>query len=145
MLAFWWYSSTCRHLGIGGVSDPRTPLYAALKQAVSRYRRLKSFFTHGVFVGIDTLTHLHVLPQRNAAVALCFNLDGEPQTRTIPLDLPRLGLTSLESAAGGTLFCAADGSLTLSVTVPPLSPKLVELNIATATAGPGSADGREQD
>ena len=22
MLAFWWYASTCRHLGIGGVKDP---------------------------------------------------------------------------------------------------------------------------
>ena len=32
MLAFWWYASTCRHLGIGGVKDPASPLYQALKR-----------------------------------------------------------------------------------------------------------------
>ena len=39
MLAFWWYASTCRHLGIGGVSDPQNPVYQALKQAVATYQR----------------------------------------------------------------------------------------------------------
>ncbi len=62
MLAFWWYASTCRHLGIGGVSDPQSPLYVALKQAVTRYRRLKPFFTQGDFVGLDVFSHVHVLP-----------------------------------------------------------------------------------
>jgi hypothetical protein len=137
MLAFWWYASTCRHLGIGGVSDPRTPLYVALKQAVSRYRRLKAFFTQGLFVGLDPFTHVHVLPEHNAAVALVFNLGSEPQTRTIPLDLARLALTSVESVDGGVLLShPADGSLTLSVSVPPLSPSLVELNVGAAGASP---------
>jgi hypothetical protein len=128
MLAFWWFASTCRHLGIGGVSDPQSLLYAALKQAVARYRRLKRFFTQGEFVGIDLLTHVHVLRDRNAAVALCFNLSSEPQTYTVTLDPARLGLQSLHSAEGGALAHGADGSRTLTVEIPPLSPLLVELN-----------------
>ncbi len=134
MLAYWWYASTCRHLGIGGVSDPRTPLYAALKQAVTRYRRLKRFFTQGEFVGIDPLTHVHVLPGSGAAVALFFNLSNEPHTRTVALDLPRLGLAALTKVEGGALAPAADGALTLTVEIAPLSPALVELNISDEAA-----------
>lgn len=135
MLAFWWYASTCRHLGIGGVSDPRTPLFAALKQAVTRYRELKRFFTQGEFVGIDQLTHLHVLADRNAAVALCFNLTGEAQTRTVTLDPTRIGLQSLGSAEGGALARGADGNWTLTVQIAPLSPALVELHGSEQRAG----------
>jgi len=136
MLAFWWYASTCRHLGIGGVSDPQTPLYAALKQAVTRYRRLKRFFTQGEFVGIDPLSHLHVLPGGAAAVALFFNLSNEPHTRTVALDLSRLGLASLTEIEGGVLVRDADGKLTLTVEIAPLSPALVELNVSDEVTRP---------
>jgi hypothetical protein len=137
MLAFWWYASTCRHLGIGGVSDRQTLLYAALKQAVGRYRRLKPFFAQGDFVGIDMFTHLHVLADRNAAVAVLFNLGQEPQTRTVTLDLPRLGLNSVSTVEGGALARGADGSMTLTVEVAPLSPALVELNGVIPNTGSG--------
>ncbi len=128
MLAFWWYASTCRHLGIGGVSDPLTPLYAALKQAVTRYRRLKPFFAQGTFVGIDTFTHVHVLPERNAAVVLLFNLSGEAQERTVQLDATRLGLRAIDRVEGGQTEGALGAHATVHVTVPPLSPLLLEVN-----------------
>ncbi|MGH2346964.1 MAG: hypothetical protein ACRDG4_17195, partial [Chloroflexota bacterium] len=138
MLAFWWYASTCRHLGIGGVSDPQSPLYTALKQAVTRYRRLKRFFTQGEFVGLDTFSHLHVLPDRAAAVALFFNLSSEPQTRTVTFDPARIGLAPIKRAQGASLDHGADGRVTLTLEVAPLSPALVEL------AGEGAGTGADQ-
>jgi hypothetical protein len=128
MLAFWWYASTCRHLGIGGVSDPRTPLYAALKQAVTRYRRLKPFFTQGAFVGIDTFTHVHVLPERNAAVVLHFNLSGDMQERTVQLEASRLGLRSIDKVVGGQTVGELGARAMVRVAVPALSPVLLEVN-----------------
>jgi hypothetical protein len=128
MLSFWWYASTCRHLGIGGVSDPQTPLYAALKQAVTRYRRLKPFFTEGTFVGIDTFTHVHVLPERNAAVVVLFNMTGDPQERTVHLDASRLGLGSIDTVVGGQLEGETGERAVVRVTVPALSPLLLEVN-----------------
>ncbi|MGH2391167.1 MAG: hypothetical protein ACRDIE_23470, partial [Chloroflexota bacterium] len=138
MLAFWWYASTCRHLGIGGVSDPQSPLYTALKQAVTRYRRLKTFFTQGEFVGLDAFSHLHVLPDRAAAVALFFNLSSEPQTRTVTFDPARIGLAPIKRAQGASLDHGADGRVTLTLEVAPLSPALVEL------AGEGAGTGADQ-
>jgi hypothetical protein len=128
MLAFWWYASTCRHLGIGGVSDPQTPLYAALKQAVTRYRRLKPFFTQGTFVGIDTFTHVHVLPERNAAVVLLFNLSGDAQERSVRLDAAHLGLRSIDKVAGGQTEGEMGARAVVRVAVPALSPVLLEVN-----------------
>jgi hypothetical protein len=127
MLAFWWYASTCRHLGIGGVSDQQSPLYAALKQAVSRYRHLKPFFTQGEFVGLDLFSHLHVLPDRGAAVGVFFNLSSEPETRTVTFDTARLGFSPNKNIQGASLAPGTDGMVTLTVEVAPLSPVLVEL------------------
>ena len=129
MLAFWWYASTCRHLGIGGVSDPSTPLYAALKAAVGRYRHLKRFFTVGEFVGIDLHTHLHLLADRNAAVLLLFNLSSAPETRTVRLDLPLLGLGTIDRVSGARVERDTGTSVVLQLEIPPLSPALVGLNI----------------
>jgi len=130
MLAFWWYASTCRHLGIGGVSDPTTALYAALKAAVGRYRRLKPFFAHGEFVGIDLFTHLHVLPRQNAAVAVLFNLTGEAVTRTVRLTLAATGLRAISHVAGAEVVARDDAQVELRVRIAPLSPLLVEINTA---------------
>jgi hypothetical protein len=137
MLAFWWYASTCRHLGIGGVSDPGTPLYAALKAAVARYRRLKRFFSAGAFVGLDPLTHLHVLD--GGAVAVLFNLSGEPERRAVRLDLPRLGLGALERVRGAQVERDSATSVVLLVEIPPLSPALVELDAEAAPPTAGMA------
>ncbi len=127
MLAFWWYASTCRHLGIGGVKEPSSPLYQALKQAMATYRRLKPFFARGRFVGLDPLVHGHTLADRDAAVLVLFNLSGEPAVRTVDVPLETLGLSAVRSTRGAEVQ-RADGHVRLSATVPPLSPLVVEIN-----------------
>lgn len=130
MLAFWWYASTCRHLGIGGVSDPDTSLYKALKEAVSKYRSLKQFFAEGDFHGIDQFTHLHTLPGKNEAVVLLFNLSSSAEERTFELDLSRMpGLKSVDSVEGANIVDRRDGGVTLCARVDALSPLLVTVNV----------------
>jgi hypothetical protein len=127
MLAFWWYASTCRHLGIGGVKDPASPLYQALKRAVGTYRRLKPFFTRGRFIGIDPLIHCHVLPEQGAAVFALFNLGSEPIVREIDIAANEVGVTTLRSMRNAEVWIDVD-RLRFTVEVPPLSPLLVEVN-----------------
>ena len=128
MLAFWWYASTCRHLGIGGVSDRSTPLYQALKGAISTYRRLKPFFTQGDFVGIDPYTHVHALPRENAAVAVLFNLTSEPQVRDLEIMASTLGLRSITSITGAQRLSSDESTVRMRVEIPAMSPLLVEIN-----------------
>ncbi|HDH07229.1 MAG TPA: hypothetical protein ENF87_02550 [Thermoproteales archaeon] len=46
-LMFWWYASTCRHLGVGGKhEDPK--VWNAHKEAMKLY---KKFYTRGTFTG----------------------------------------------------------------------------------------------
>ncbi|MBX3069250.1 MAG: hypothetical protein KF883_01980 [Thermomicrobiales bacterium] len=127
MLAFWWYASTCRHLGIGGVSDPQNPVYQALKQAVATYLRLKPFFTQGEFIGIDLYAHLHVIQAEQAAVAVLFNMTSEPMVREVRVPASQLGVRAPIMARDGATLTTGDGIATLTVEIPPLSPRVVEL------------------
>jgi hypothetical protein len=128
MLAFWWYASTCRHLGIGGVSDPATPLYQALKRAVTKYRELKRHFSEGEFIGIDVFTHVHVVRDEDSAVAVLFNLTGEPVVRDIELSAERLGLSHIDSVSGAEFVCSEGQNAILRAEIAPLSPLLVNIN-----------------
>jgi hypothetical protein len=127
MLAFWWYASTCRHLGIGGVKDPASPLYRALKQAVRTYRRLKPFFTRGHFIGVEPLVHGHTLPDQGAAVFAFFNLGSEPITREVDITASDAGVSAIRLVRNAEVHLAG-GRLRFAVEVPPLSPLLVEIN-----------------
>ncbi len=127
MLAFWWYASTCRHLGIGGVKDPTSPLYQALKRAVTTYRRLKAFFTRGRFIGIEPLVHCHALPEEGSAVFVLFNLGSEPITRKVEISASEVGVTPLRSVKNADVHLE-DGKLSFTAEVGPLSPLLVEIN-----------------
>ena len=92
-LVFWWYASTCRHLGIGGTHD--NPVIAeAHKHAMKRYRELERFFKRGNFYGANEEVHFHVLPEENAFVVTLFNLSDESRiiTGTIAADLMGLDL-----------------------------------------------------
>jgi hypothetical protein len=135
MLAFWWYASTCRHLGIGGVKDPASPLYQALKRAVAEYRRLKPFFTRGRFIGIAPLIHGHAVLDEGAAVFVLFNLGGEPITRAVDVPAAEVGVSAVRSARNAEV-CLEAGRLRFTVEIPPLSPLLVEVN--TDAAGDSS-------
>ena len=127
MLAFWWYASTCRHLGIGGVKNAADPLYQALKQAVVTYRRLKPFFTRGRFIGVDTYTHGHALPEREAAIFVLFNLGSMPVTRTVDLAVEEWGIRTLQSTTNAEVDLN-NGRLSFTVEIAPLSPLIVEVN-----------------
>jgi hypothetical protein len=127
MLTFWWYASTCRHLGIGGVKDEAEPLYQALKHAVATYRRLKPFFTRGRFIGVDTYIHGHALPEREAAIFVLFNLGSMPVTRTVDLAAEELGIRTLQSTANAGAELN-NGRISFTVAIAPLSPLIVEVN-----------------
>ena len=119
-VGFWWFASTCRHLGIGGQhSDPR--VWAAHKQAMAQYLEHKRLFAQGTFFGLDELTHGHTLAQARACVINCFNLEDEPVTRTLEFRLADVGLPNgtLEVTGGnrgitvGTIGLAAAGNDTV--------------------------------
>jgi hypothetical protein len=124
MLAFWWYASTCRHLGIGGVRAGG-PLYGALKQAMATYLELKPFFCRGRFVGVDPMAHGHVLDDRRAAVFVLFNLGSEPVQRRVPLRSEVLGFEPKSSDAVNITSNGKDA--TLIAELPPLTPTLVRV------------------
>ena len=134
MLAFWWYASTCRHLGIGGVKDPASSLYQALKQAVGTYRRLKAFFVRGCFTGIEPLIHAHALPEQGAVVFVLFNLGNEPVTRKVDIAAGEVGVSVIHSVRNADVRIE-EGRLRFTVELPPLSPLLVEVNTGS-TGGP---------
>jgi hypothetical protein len=81
-IVFWWTASTCRHLGVGGThADPE--VIAAQKQAIQDYKRLKSYFTKGVFFGLGEMTHVHSSHDGMSAIINCFNLESHLVERDI--------------------------------------------------------------
>jgi hypothetical protein len=92
-VVFWWYASTCRHLGIGGTHEDLAVL-TAQKRAVATYRRLKHLFSAGAFFGIDEFTHVHSDRGGQAAVLNCFNFEPSPVKRIISFDPAAIGLAT---------------------------------------------------
>jgi hypothetical protein len=129
MLAFWWYASTARHLGIGGVTDPTSRLYKALKKAMKTYMSLIDFYKRGTFYGIDEMAHVHTLAERNQAVINLFNLTGKPVRRDIVVKTGEIGLKSFKGLSGATSVEKEKGGFRFSATIKPLSPALVKVNI----------------
>ena len=138
-LAFWWYASTVRHLGIGGrkglnSTQENEARYAAYQAAMATYRRLKPWFTRGVFVGLDELVHLHTLPGRAGGVVLAFNLDKGPAQRDVVIPWRLLGVTARQGeglhVSGPVRSEAGKEGLRLSFELPPESPVLVVMGQA---------------
>ncbi|MFI4860929.1 MAG: hypothetical protein ACIAXF_09645 [Phycisphaerales bacterium JB063] len=146
-LMFWWYASTCRHLGFGGrdavasttdlpeigVGAGYTPdpvRWAAHCAAMKQYRRNKAFYTHGAFFGIDETTHVHSLPEKNAAVVNCFNLTDQPHERTIRFTPEAFGLRNTSGfQANGAADWVWDGrELVFTVRLPAHGACVVEVS-----------------
>jgi hypothetical protein len=128
MLAFWWYASCCRHLGIGGLaeSDEQWP---RLVEAMRTYRGLQPYFARGRFAGIDTLTHLHVLDQEGGAVLTAYNLEATEVRRSVSITPAEMPLGEAPEVTGAP--CAmAEGVLTIDLVLPPLSPLVIEIDTA---------------
>lgn len=129
LLLFWWYASLVRRLGIGGLTDTRSDYFAKLKAAIKTYKRLRRFYSHGTFWGIDPHAHVHVLPGRGAVVNL-FNLGGRKRTLRKTLDLERVGLEATKKlAVEGAEWSLKATRLTLRVPVPAMAPHLVEVTV----------------
>jgi hypothetical protein len=132
MLAFWWYASCCRHLGVGGLAEGDEQ-WPRLTEAMRRYRALQPWFARGRFVGIDTVTHLHVLDGdgdgdggTGSAVLTAFNLTATSVRRTVSITSAQLPLGAAPEVAGAPA-ALADGVLTIELELPPLSPLVVEI------------------
>ena len=127
MLAFWWYASCCRHLGIGGLAEGDEQ-WPRLTEAMRRYRALQPWFARGRFVGIDPVTHLHVLDGDggSSAVLTAFNLTATSVRRTVSITSAQLPLGTAPEVAGAPAALAG-GVLTIDLELPPLSPLVIEI------------------
>jgi hypothetical protein len=123
LLAFWWYASCCRHLGIGGLAEGDEQ-WPRLVEAMGRYRALQPWFARGRFVGLDRFTHLHVL--EGGAVLTAFNLTATPVRRSVTITPAELGLDRAPEVTGAPSSWA-DGVLTIDLDLPPLSPVVVAI------------------
>ena len=124
-LAFWWYASTVRHLGITGGRGDETR-YELYKQAMGKYMSMKDIYASGEFYAIDELTHFHVLPESGRCVMNAFNLTDTPISRKIDVRLSDLGLMD-EVTVEGAPFEMVGGKLTLELEIPPFSPLVVTM------------------
>ena len=90
-LILWWYASTCRHLGIGGMHE--NPMIAEVqRQAMKRYQKLARFFKRGEFYGANEEVHFHVLPEESAFIAVVFNLSDQSRVVKGTIDFEKTGL-----------------------------------------------------
>ena len=135
-LAFWWYASTVRHLGIGGKKGLRSDRenearFRAYRKAMREYMRLKAFYVRGKFYGIDELVHVHTLRDRGQAVLNAFNLAEKPREILPSFELEEIGLGGAREVRVRGAEWEREGSrLTLRLEVPPMSPLLAEIEIA---------------
>jgi hypothetical protein len=98
LLSLWWYISTTRHLGIGGVT-PEEPKFALLRSALTLYHRYKSYFTRGKFYGFAYDTHVHVDRINHSAVVNTFNLSSEVIHKSIMVPHAKYGINAKNISA----------------------------------------------
>ena len=151
-LTFWWYASTCRYLGIGGrfgvkgassqnikdwgylgVGEKNSPppeIWNAQKKAMKTYMRLKPFFVRGEFYGIDELTHIHTLPEKNSTVINCFNLEKTGIKKEFACTLAELGLQSSSKweVKGADNWSLKKGVFHISIDIPAMGVRLIEIS-----------------
>jgi len=116
-LMFWWYASTCRHLGVGGKSRP--PVWEAQKRAMKTYLENKRFFTQGIFYGLEETVHAHTLPDIRESVINVFNLEDKSIKKNIRFRLEEIGLGK------GTPGQAIGEELSFNMNIPALGHQLL--------------------
>ncbi|MBN1490554.1 MAG: discoidin domain-containing protein [Phycisphaerae bacterium] len=134
-LAFWWYASTVRHLGIGGKkglnsTEDNLARWQAWKNAMRQYSRLREWFVRGQLAGLDEMTHLHVLPGRPGGILVAFNLTTSPVQRDVSIDLHPLNMAEITPRVTGAAARVQSGRLELSLQIPARSPLVVEIGPA---------------
>ncbi|MBP7933941.1 MAG: hypothetical protein KA354_04760, partial [Phycisphaerae bacterium] len=123
---FWWFASTCRHLGVGGRhADPA--VWEAHKEAMRTYLSLKRFFTQGVFYGLDENVHAHTLASERRAVLNVFNLADTVAEREIRFKLSDVGLSGRQVRVEGATFAFHSGEIAMWPRIPGRGHLLVQL------------------
>jgi hypothetical protein len=116
-IAFWWFASTCRHLGFGGKpTDPA--VWTAHKNAMKTYNGLKRFFAQGVFYGLDETIHCHTLPDEKRCVINCFNLEDKPMKKEVRFRLSEIGLPAGKVQIDGAPFRQSGEEVTVDLAIP---------------------------
>ena len=114
-LLFWWYASTCRHLGVGGKPGPR--VWEADRRAMRAYLSRKRFFAQGEFYGLEETVHAHTLPDLRESVLNVFNLENKPVRKQISFCAADIGLPAGPMQLEGAVLrqngdrCVVDVSL----------------------------------
>lgn len=124
-LAFWWYASTCRHLGIGGLK-PGDAIWDSHVAAMKTYMRLKPHFSRGRFSGLDLDTHGHVLDDEKSAVIVLFNRTSSDRKIARTYSALDLGLPDGLTYEGRGVTVSS-GELRLTADMPALSAHVFEL------------------
>lgn len=125
-LEFWWYASTCRHLGVGG-KHPEERIWEAHKKAIREYKRLKDFYTRGEFFGLGETVHIHSL-QGKGAVINAFNLGDKPERKYISFKLEDIGLDPTANIrVEGAKWQKQGRQLNLVLDIPAKGTALVEI------------------
>lgn len=99
-----WRVYSGRQLGVGG-THPEAAVRQKQKETIAAYRRLKPFFTTGLFYGIDELTHVHIDRKKTGAV-INANLEKNPVERKITFAPTAYGLS------GGRTYEWKGGNMT---------------------------------
>jgi hypothetical protein len=127
-LVFWWFASTCRHMGMGGKS-PNAAVWEAQKRAMRTYLPLKRFYTQGVFYGIDETVHAHTLPELRESVLNVFNLGDKPVEKEVRFRLADIGLPTGSVQIEGASLSTIGDELTLKMPLPARGHQLVKIKV----------------
>jgi hypothetical protein len=125
-LVFWWYASTCRHLGLGGKhADPA--VWQSHKKALQTYLPLKQFYTQGVFYGLDETLHAHTLHDRGESVLNAFNLSDKTEKKHLAFRLSDIGLPSGPVQLEGTPFQQQGDVIHVDLSIPGRGHRLLKI------------------
>jgi len=123
-IMFWWYASTCRHLGVGG-KHPDPEVWEAHKRAMRTYMALKEFYVRGVFYGLDEEIHVHALPDKGEAVVNVFNLEDKEVYKEIEFRPEEIGfIPGSRIAVDGVPAAIREGVIRVSLKLPAYSHRL---------------------
>jgi hypothetical protein len=125
-LVFWWFASTCRHLGVGG-RHLNNAVWEAQKSAMKTYRKFKRFYTTGEFYGLDETIHVHTLPDEAECVLNIFNIKAETEHRRVIFDLTDVGLSAGPIAASGITVSREGDKAVLDFEIPAFGHKFCHL------------------
>ncbi len=134
---FWWAASTVRHLGIGGKESSKTiepagglpprdveKRFAAYRDQMALYQKLKAYFVRGTFHGIAETAHLHTLDGKKGGVLTLFNLTDGDQDLEFTISRGRLNADLDLPVMGADATWKRDG-VTIRLRLPGMSPAVV--------------------